>query len=141
LSHLRCGCHFLVPVLWIHDILLRIRICGSVLLTFGFWFGSGSCFFYSGWQDANPKKVLYFKVFWLLLFKGTFTSVFKAKKAKRSHKIMVPKSRFSSCFACWWKNPDPYTILTDPDLEGLKAYMDPKNPDPDPQHCFWPYGP
>ena len=27
---------FFVPVLWIRDILLRIRICGSVLLTFGF---------------------------------------------------------------------------------------------------------
>jgi hypothetical protein len=36
-------------------------------------------------QDANKKLILK-KIFCLLLFEGTFTSFFKDKKSKRSHK-------------------------------------------------------
>jgi hypothetical protein len=35
--------------------------------------------FVSGFQDANKNK-FFFQVFCLLLFEGTFTSVFKDKK-------------------------------------------------------------
>jgi len=37
-------------------------------------------------QDENKKKQLKKKFFCLLLFEGTFTSFFKDKKSKRSHK-------------------------------------------------------
>ncbi len=81
------------------------QCCGSMT----FWCGSGSG---SGsadprlWlmdpdPDADPgpaiissltfkmlKKLIFFKVFCLLLFEGTFTSVFKDKKSKRSHKAI-----------------------------------------------------
>jgi hypothetical protein len=36
-------------------------------------------------QDAS-KKIILTKIFCLLLFEGTFTSFFKDKKSKRSHK-------------------------------------------------------
>jgi hypothetical protein len=38
-------------------------------------------------QDAN-KKLIFFQVFCLLLFRGTFPSFFKDKKSKRSHKAV-----------------------------------------------------
>jgi hypothetical protein len=41
-------------------------------------------------EGANKNKFL-FKVFCLLFFQGTFTSVFKDKKSKRSHKIVEIK--------------------------------------------------
>ncbi len=58
--------------LWIRDILVRIRIRGSVQLTYG----SGSFFFVSGWQHANKNKFL-FRFLLLITFEGTFTSFFK----------------------------------------------------------------
>ncbi len=39
-------------------------------------------------QDANKKLPYFFKFFCLLLFEGTFTSFFKDKKSKRSHKTL-----------------------------------------------------
>jgi hypothetical protein len=36
-------------------------------------------------QEAN-NKLIFIKFFCLLLFEGTFTSFFKDKKSKRSHK-------------------------------------------------------
>jgi hypothetical protein len=47
--------------------------------------------------DANKK--LFTKVFCLLLFEGTFSSFFKNKKFKRSHKT-VGKKGFLTIFAC-----------------------------------------
>jgi hypothetical protein len=38
-------------------------------------------------QDANKKQIFYFK-FFCLLFEGIFTSFFKDKKSKRSHKTV-----------------------------------------------------
>jgi hypothetical protein len=37
-------------------------------------------------QDANKKLIK--KVFCVLLFEGTFTTIFKDKKSKRSHKAV-----------------------------------------------------
>ncbi len=38
-------------------------------------------------QDAN-KKLIFIKLFCLLLFEGTFTSFFKDKKSNKSHKTV-----------------------------------------------------
>jgi hypothetical protein len=48
-------------------------------------------------QDSN-KKLIKKKIFCLLLFEGTFTSFFKDKKSKRSHKTVGIKV-FLSFFA------------------------------------------
>ncbi len=47
---------YLLAVLWIRDILVRIRIRGSVPLTY----------FVCGWKDANKKKFVH--VFFLITF-------------------------------------------------------------------------
>jgi hypothetical protein len=60
-------------VLLIHDIFVRIRIRGSMPLTSGSGFGSGSFFFIINLQDANKKQF------------------FKDKKSKRSHKTVKIK--------------------------------------------------
>ncbi len=60
------------PVLRIPDIMVRIRIRGSVPVTNR----SGSCYFRQ-WQDGNNKKNSNF--FCFLLFEATLTSVFKEK--------------------------------------------------------------
>jgi hypothetical protein len=41
-------------------------------------------------QDANKKLILK-KVFGIILFEGTFTSFFKDKQSKRSHKTVEIK--------------------------------------------------
>jgi hypothetical protein len=46
-------------------------------------------------QDANEKLILK-KYFCLLLFEGTFTSFFKDKKSKRSHKAVGFKVFFNN---------------------------------------------
>ena len=42
-------------------------------------------------QDANKKLMFFFKFSCILLFEGTFTSFFKDKKSKRSHKTVEIK--------------------------------------------------
>jgi hypothetical protein len=42
-------------------------------------------------QDANKKLMFLTKFFCLLLFEGIFTSSFKGKKSKRSHKTVEIK--------------------------------------------------
>ncbi len=71
----------------IHDILvwIRIRIRGSMSLTYGSGFGSGFCYF-RHWPSRCQQKTNFFnEKFCLLLFEGTFTSFFKDKKTKRNH--------------------------------------------------------
>jgi hypothetical protein len=50
-------------------ILVRTLIRGSVPLTYGSGFGSGSgsgsCFFVTGGQDANRKKLVFFQSFFV----------------------------------------------------------------------------
>jgi hypothetical protein len=56
-------------------------------LTNGSGSGFGSGHFLKDLLDANKKLIL--KIFFsLLLFEGTFTSFFKDKKSKRSHKAV-----------------------------------------------------
>ncbi len=83
----RCR-RYIVPVLRIHDILVWIRIRGSTPLTNG----SGS-FYFHHWPSRCQQKIFFFKqvFFCILLFKGTFTSFFKDKKSKISHKTVEIK--------------------------------------------------
>jgi len=74
-------CQDFTAVLRIREILERIRIRGSVLLTNGS--GSGFCYFVIDVQDAN-KRLFSSKFSRLLLFKGIFTSFFKIKKSQNS---------------------------------------------------------
>jgi hypothetical protein len=48
-------------------------------------------FFIIDLQDANKKLISLKKFFCLLLFEGTFTSFFKSKRSKRSHKTVEIK--------------------------------------------------
>jgi hypothetical protein len=48
-------------------------------------------------QDANKKQIKK-KFFCIILFKGTFTSFFKGKKSKRSHKTVSRNQGFSYHF-------------------------------------------
>ena len=108
----------------IHDILvlIRIRIRGFMPQTNGSECGSGSCYF-RHWPSRRQQKTNFEKVFLLITFEVTFTSFFKDKKSKRSHKTVEVKV-FLTIFANWLKDPDP-----DP--------WGPKHVDPDSQHCLW----
>ncbi len=100
------------PVLWIRDILVRIRIRGSVPL----WPMNPDpdhAIFVFDLQDANKKLFFFSTFFCLLLFEGTFTSLFLDKKSWRSHKTVWIKV-FLTIFA-WSKDLDPYLWLTNPD--------------------------
>ncbi len=89
-----------VPDPW-HLVWIRIR--GSMPLSngsgsgFGSGFGSGSCYFRHWPSRRLQKNNLLKKNFCLLLFEGTFTSFFKDKKSKRSHKTIEIKV-FFYCF-------------------------------------------
>ncbi len=39
-------------------------------------------------QDANNKLIFFLMLFYIILFECTFTSFFKGKKSKRSHKTV-----------------------------------------------------
>ncbi len=111
----------LPPALRIHDILVWIRIRGwSMPLTNGFGSGFGSVsWYFRHWPLRSRQKLIYKKVFCLLLFEATFISFSKIKgpiEVKKTVGIMV----FLTIFAWWWKDLDPYLWLVDPD------------PDPDP---------
>ncbi len=69
----------------------------------------------------RPTKYWFKKKFCLLLFENTFTSFFRDKKSKESHKTVGIKV-FLSIFAGWSKDPDPYIWLADPDSGGPKTY-------------------
>ncbi len=102
----RCLYLLYKPVFRIHDILvwIRIRIRGSMPLTNG----SGS-FYFHHWPSRCQQKTNFFKKFFCtVLFEDTFSSFFKDKKSKRSHKTVD-------------RVVDPYSFFTDPD------------PDPDPE--------
>ncbi len=100
-----------------NDILEWIRIRGSMAMTNG----SGSCYF-RHWPSRFQQKTNFLnKFFCLLLLEGTFTPFFKDKKSKTSHKTAGIKV-FLTIFASWYKDPDPYLWLMDPDPGGPKSY-------------------
>jgi hypothetical protein len=70
-AHGKVETKILFPVLRIRDILVRIRIRGFVYRS-----GSGSCYFVI---DLKAPTKNWF--FYLLLFEGTFASLFKDKKS------------------------------------------------------------
>ncbi len=98
-------------------VLIRIRISGSVPLTNGSGFGSGSdsgsgSYYFRQWPSRRQLKIFVSKFFCLLLFEATFKSFFKLqvkKKSQNSRKIR------------WYKDPDPYLVLMDPDPGGPKT--------------------
>jgi predicted neutral ceramidase superfamily lipid hydrolase len=69
-------------VLWIREIFVRFRII-----------------VFSSLADKMPTKISFFKSFLLTTFEGTrtFTSFFRNKKSKRSHKIVEIKVFFFAC--------------------------------------------
>ncbi len=72
-------CHSLKTVFRIHDILVWIRIRGSMPLSNR----SGYCYF-RHWRSRRQQKTNFKKKFFcLLLFEATFTSFFKDKKVQR----------------------------------------------------------
>ncbi len=93
------------PVLRIRDILVRIRICGSVFLTNGSWCDSGSCYFVIDLQEGIT--------FWRIIF-----IIFYRKKSQNS------RNQGFSYYFCLTEDPepDPYLWLTDPEPGGPKAY-------------------
>ena len=83
----------------IRDILIRIRIIGSV-----YWItDQDPALFGSGLKDAN-KKGIHFKFFWLISY---------------CRYINTFLGTFILYFACWRKDPD-LQLITDPDLWGPK---------------------
>jgi hypothetical protein len=104
----------------IHDILMWIRIRGSMPLTIDPNPGSGSCYF-RHWPSRCLQKLIFKQFFFLLLFEDTFTSFFKDKKYKRSNKTVGFKV-FLNFFACWEKDLDPDLWLMNPDPGGPKTY-------------------
>jgi hypothetical protein len=78
-----------------------------------FWCGSGS-FYFRHWPSRRQQKTNFRKVLMFFTFEGTFTSFFKDKKSKRSHKT-VGIQVFLTIFAWWQKDPDPFLRLVDAD--------------------------
>jgi hypothetical protein len=114
------------------DILARIR-------TSDYWIRiRHRILLYSSLTFKTPTKQTFFC---LLLFEGTFTSIFKNKKViKKSQNIMNKGFSYYFCLmiegcgsrAGW----DPYLWLMDPDPGGRK-HTD--SADPDPQHYLQEY--
>jgi hypothetical protein len=91
-KHLSLSKNYYCKQCWgmrIHDILQWIWIRRSMSLTYGS--GSGSCYFQHWPWDANKKLIYLNKCFCILLFESKFTSFFKDKKQKRSHKTVETK--------------------------------------------------
>ncbi len=99
------------PVLWIRDILVRIRICGSIPLTYG------SCFFR---QWKMPTNIHFFKTFFDYY---SFKAHLHHKKSKKSQNN---RNQGFSCLFCSLiegsGSPEPYKIMTNPDPGGPKKY-------------------
>ncbi len=111
------------PVFRIHDILGWIRIRGSMPLTNGS--GSRSCFFRHGPSRCQQKTNFWHYFFCILLFEGTFTSLFKDKKSKRSHKCHNSRNQSFSYYFClmieWSGSRSIPLWLMDPGPGGLKT--------------------
>ncbi len=87
--------------------------------------GSGSCYF-RHWASRCQQKTNFKKVFLLVTFEGTFTSFFKDKKSRRSHKTLGIEAYFLHFLLAYWRNRIQsririHTWLVDPDPGGPKA--------------------
>ncbi len=70
---------------------------------------------FSSVSDKMPTKIkVFFKAFLLITFGRYIYFSFR-----RSHTIVEMKF-FLTFFVCWWNDPDPYKIMTDPVPEGPK---------------------
>ncbi len=116
-AHARILC---APVLQIHEIFLRIRILGSIPLTNGSGFrsGSGSCFFVSDLQGVNKKHFVFLKFFFgyyfLKVHLHNFSKMNIIKKSQNSR---------NQCFVLFLHD-DPYLQLMDPDPQHWCVSMD-----------------
>jgi hypothetical protein len=98
-------------------------------------------------QDVNEKLIFLNNFFCLFLFENTFTSFFKDKKSKRSHKAVG--SRFFLLFLLGDRRIRSRIRIHTPDywirirIQEAQKHTDPTDPDPDsdpdPQHWFWVY--
>ncbi len=80
------SCRYCYPVLWIHEILVRIRIRRSIPLTNGAGLDPEAdpdpAIFVNDLQDVNKKLLFFSKYFCLLLFESTFHHFSKTKSHK-----------------------------------------------------------
>ncbi len=81
-------------------------------------------------QDAN-KKLIYKKIFCILLFEGTFSSIFKNKKVKKKSR----NSRNQGFFLPFLLNDRRIRIKIQEAQKQVDPDPDPDS-DPDPQHCI-----
>ncbi len=126
------GNSYLQTVLRIHDILVWIRIRGSMPLTNGSGCGSGS-FYFHHWPSRCQQKTYFKKKFFcMLLFEGTFTSFFKGKKSKRCHKKEENKV---FCLMIEGSGSIPLTNGSGSGSRRPKKNVDPDH-DSDLQHCL-----
>ncbi len=117
-----------VPVLRIHDILVRIRIRGTVPLIKR----SGSCFF-CHWSSRHQQITSFSQFFCLLLFEGTFTSFFKDKNWQRSHKTVGLGIRVFCNYFCLMIEGSGSVPL----WRIIRVQKAQKHADPDPQHWLF----
>jgi hypothetical protein len=78
-------------------------------------------------QDDNQKIIFLTKFFCTLLFEGTFTSFFKRKKSKRSHKTVEIKVFLTFC-----TNDRRIQIR----IQEAQKHVEPVDSEPDLQHCL-----
>jgi hypothetical protein len=70
----------ILSVLWIRDLLIRMRIHGSLPLTY--W--SRSCFFVSSWKDTNKKLIFLLLTYWRFIYVS-----FQKFKKKSQNKVEI----------------------------------------------------
>ncbi len=105
---LLCTLYSILPVLWIRDILVPIRIRGSVPLTSG----SGSCFFRQ-WLTSCQQKISYlFKVFFPYYFLKLYfhqSSKIKIKKKSQNsrNQVFLLVSYLFQTYGSHGSDPDP----------------------------------
>jgi hypothetical protein len=82
-------------------------------------------------QDANKTLIFCLNFFSLLLFEGTFTSFFKDKKSKRSHKTVEIKVFFTIFYDRRIRIRTSDQLIR---IQEAQKHVDPDS-DLDPQHC------
>jgi hypothetical protein len=145
-----CNVFILKPVFRIHDILVWIRIRGSMPLIngsgYGSEYGSGSFYFINDLQDAN-KKLIFLKVFLYITFLRYLCILFKNKKVKKMSQnsrnqgfsyyicLMIEhrriRIRIQSRIRIRIHTSDEWIRIRE-----AQKHVDPVDPDSDPEHCL-----